>query len=422
MFRQVRHLVTAFCVHHEFRNLFMCMQGHPRAYFSEWVLNKINFLVCTTFPHLMVGYRNDENFPQIQQFDVIQEPLDDYGRRESRNLRRQLQSYLASHQVEPYDPPRSRPGLSLRERILKRSNIWPAAVSIAFIIGVIWVAFTILVGYSFISVSSLNPLRHSLAFALFAMCGVVFLLGVGNAGLMYLPVVGRRIIFIALCLMLTFAIVLIVLADKYRVFGCERMDQFPVYVEMRGLPFGQGIIGDVYFQKRKSWRMKHLGSDRNGTYYTYFSQEVRPGYPLQNPVRSEWPKTAVTQIWTSLKSNGDADGTVKGSCSGTPCLVGKIYMKPNLIFQWTYTNPSTGETRSTRLASNEGQWYFGKKYEPLVTLKNNGIEAFRAQGTNVVCSGGDGQLETSLVPTGLMMIAEEYFLRLNRKTSWFGLL
>jgi len=85
-------------------------------------------------------------------------------------------------------------------------------------------------------------------------------------------------------------------------------------------------------------------------------------------------------------------------------------MHQNLRFEFRYTNPETGETKSKTIASDEGQWFFKTRTRPLVNLRDgSGKEVFRAQNTNVVCSAGDGDYETSLVPVGVMLLAEKIY-------------
>ena len=192
---------------------------------------------------------------------------------------------------------------------------------------------------------------------------------------------------------------------------CENSPKrFPVSVKMEA---GNPATAQVYFQKELLWGVEHEKVDQ--IYHTRIATKYRTWIPSSNLwgdnyKSSEWPReNAVNDIWTSLIPAKGADGIINGTCQGVPCLTGKLWMSPYLEFEWTYTNPTTGVKSTKRMSSDEGRWYFGQQYRPLVSLKNNGTEIFRAQSTKTVCSGGDGDIETSLVPLGLMLIAENNY-------------
>ena len=279
--------------------------------------------------------------------------------------------------------------------------------------GFIWLYYIYFYAFNLFTKSPLNRIRHESSYVIFAAFGLVFMIFLISLSV----TMARRCLRFLLCVCYTiFLIFTVVYIMKTRgQYRCETMDRFPVYMEMNVLPFGYGVSGDVYLHKQKTWQMTHTGNKQNGTYHTYLSHDILVRDPWRNGWISHdttWPKnTAVDHIWTTLRPSDDADGTIRGTCRGTPCLEGKLWMKPNLVFQWTYRNPLTGEEKTTTLASDDGRWFFGDVFRPLVSLKNNGTEVFRAQCTNVVCSGGNGELETSLVPMGLMMVAETRYKR-----------
>jgi len=182
--------------------------------------------------------------------------------------------------------------------------------------------------------------------------------------------------------------------------------KFPVYLELRaGIP----ASATLYVNNSAYYELTHKRT--NGKYHTYLSSVFLAYDPVTNkPLNKNWSvDTMVTSLWTSLRPSAGADGTVTGRCLGRKCLEGKFWMTPNLVFEWVYTNPRTGVRKKTRLASDEGRWYFGTRERPLVSLWGNGTEVFRAQSSTKVCTAGDGDLETSLVPVGLMLIAENNY-------------
>ena len=167
----------------------------------------------------------------------------------------------------------------------------------------------------------------------------------------------------------------------------------------------------VYVNGKKLWQISQ--EEKFGRMHMFLSAEYlhRSGNGLSQK-NTSWPgDTAVSDIWTNFSRTYDgSDGTVTGSCHGRPCLQGKFWMHQNLRFEFRYTNPETGETKSKTIASDEGQWFFKTRTRPLVSLRDgSGKEVFRAQNTNVVCSAGDGDYETSLVPVGVMLLAEKIY-------------
>lgn len=196
---------------------------------------------------------------------------------------------------------------------------------------------------------------------------------------------------------------------------CENMtNRFPVYVKMEA---GTPATGKVYFHNELLWGLEHKKVGQ--VYHTSTPWKYRTWAPsikafTDNYRSTDWPlETAVDELWTSAKSVRGAAGTIRGTCRGIPCLTGKLWMFPNLEFEWTYQNPKTGKMTTKRMRSDEGRWYFGTAALPLVSLRSNGTEIFRAQSTSTVCSGGDGDIETSLVPLGLMFIAENIYYKIG---------
>ena len=188
-------------------------------------------------------------------------------------------------------------------------------------------------------------------------------------------------------------------------------NKFPVYVTFNS---ENTPAATVYMHRSPIYDLAQESIDK-WTYKTYISAEYLNWNSLLGKYvreNNDWPyQTGVTSIITKLFPEAGADGTVRGTCGdGSVCLDGKIWMKPNLELHMKYTNPATGVTTKTTLSSNEGAWYFGKKHRPLVSLHNrNRTEVFRAQSSETVCTAGDWNLETSLVPVGLMLIAERIY-------------
>jgi hypothetical protein len=207
-------------------------------------------------------------------------------------------------------------------------------------------------------------------------------------------------VFISICFVSTAVV------SALGIYKCQNMpDKFPMFFTLN-----QRLPGaKVYMDNRHVWNVDLEKLDDG--YRTFVNAETlhwsdtgRKSIVHRNPWHT---KTAVTSITTSLRPfENDADGSLKGNCSGIPCLEGKLWITPNLVFQWTYTNPVTGEKKDTRLSSDEGDWYFGTRHRPLASLKSNGTEVFRAQSTQTFCSAGNRDWDTALVPMGLMLIAE----------------
>jgi hypothetical protein len=332
----------------------------------------------------------------MQQFDQIQEPPDCVPRRSS-------QSPLDIYQVQEYYPPPvpkpPRQSFSCFGRLL-----W---IFWVVIIGV-WIAMTLRYGAILFPESVLNPIRHPHSYAVFSISCVV----ASCCTLIFHPLLVRhpRLMGCSLLIFVFYALGLIVwfgLIDHGHPFSCENMTKkFPVYLELNS---GMPASAKLYVNNTAYYGLTHERT--NGKYHTYLSSEYLTFDPVTNkPFNKTWPvDTTVTSIWTSLRPTAGADGTVTGTCLGRKCLDGKFWMTPNLVFEWIYTNPRTGVRKKTRLASNEGKWYFGTRDRPLVALWGNGMEVFRAQSSTKVCTAGDGNLETSLVPVGLMLIAENIY-------------
>jgi hypothetical protein len=275
----------------------------------------------------------------------------------------------------------------------------------------VWVAMVLRYGFDWSLNSPINPIRNSKAYTLFAVACVVLALASLAMAFVTSPVCFAS----GICL---FALVFLgVLAFEVHVlrahpFDCKNMGKkFPMYVTFNS---ESTSAATVYMHKSPIYDIAHENIDK-WTYKTYISAEYLDWDPLLGKYVSQnnpWPfETGVTSITTKLLASAGADGTISGTCGvGRNCLEGKIWMRPNLEFHIKYTNPVTGVTTRTTLFSDEVAWYFGKKHRPLVSLHNkNGTEVFRAQSSETVCTAGDGSLETSLVPVGLMLIAENIF-------------
>ena len=275
-----------------------------------------------------------------------------------------------------------------------------------------WTAVTIRYWYYLFPESPINPVRHPESFHLFlaalVITWVITFVILPCASKVYY-VFMYSIIVASLYVSLT--IVVTIILESWQPHMCQTMtDRFPVYVEMEA---GNPATGKVYFHHERLWGIEHKTVGE--IYHTSTAWKFRTWDPslktsTDNYKSTDWPlETAVDEIWTSVKRAQGADGTINGTCLGIPCLTGKLWMSPNLEFEWTYRNPQTGKKTTKRIGSDEGSWYFGREHRPLASLKSNGIEVFRAQSTSTVCSGGDGDIETSLVPLGLMFIAENIY-------------
>jgi hypothetical protein len=348
----------------------------------------------------------------MQQFDRIEEPRRP-TRLPSRLSRRQTEvpvSALEAYQVDEYQPPpipkTPRPAGYVHPCLLFLWLLWVIGLGV-------WLAFAIRYKYNlFPANSGLNPIRNSDGFSIF----ICFLVLSCFVSFILLPwfAMPRHSLFTTVSFVVFFgylALGLLVVAviALNRPFSCETMSpKFPVYITLES---GKIANAKVFINNQVSWHLKH--EKQGATAHMWISAE----YLVWDTFLKEfvhqnisWPHaTAVNHIWTTLKRTDGADGTITGTCKGQICLEGKIWTHPNLEFEWVYTNPVTGVKKTKRLASNEGQWFFGRANRPLVSLRNNGTEVFRAQSTTTVCTAGDGDLETSLVPVGLMFIAENNF-------------
>ena len=335
----------------------------------------------------------------MQNFDRIQEPPNSVPRASR-------QSPLDIYQVEEYYPPAvPKPP----QRRWLPFSFFGKFLWMLWVLGIgAWIAVTLRYSTILFPESVLNPIRHPHSFAVFTLSCTV----TACCTLIFLPLLARHSGLMC-CSLFIFAVYGFGVigwfchVNRYRPFFCENMSKkFPVYLELNaGIP----ASATLYVNNTAYYELTHERT--NGKYHTYLSSEYLTFDPVtRKPFKKNWPMdTTVTSIWTSLRPTAGADGTVTGTCLGRKCLEGKFWMTPNLVFEWIYTNPRTGVRKKTRLASNEGRWYFGIRVRPLVALWGNGKEVFRAQSSTKVCTAGDGDLETSLVPVGLMLIAENLY-------------
>lgn len=284
-----------------------------------------------------------------------------------------------------------------------------------------WTYFVCRYGWDLSINSVINPVRHDINFTFFAFSHMAFVI----LTLLIEPAMlfrARSVRFSVFSFLLFVAWFMTMISwgmyhGQYHPYRCENMGgKFPVHVEFlayRG-KFKTGLgtnMASVYVGRNLLWQVSH-DETNFGRLHTFISAEYlangRNGLVRK---RTAWPETAVSDIWTNFTRGVDeSHATVSGTCNGQLCLKGKLWLYPNLRYRWTYTNPVTGEMRSKNIGSDEGQWFFGTRHRPLVSLKDgNGTEVFRAQSTRVVCSAGDGDYETSLVPVGLMLLAEKLY-------------
>lgn len=274
----------------------------------------------------------------------------------------------------------------------------------------VWIAFAIRYWVYLFPESPINPIRHRGQFNIF----IAVLVITAFATLFILPCsMGAPLFQVSFLIAASFictTVCVLAIFRNWEPHMCENMSRFPVYVKMAP---GNPATGKVYFHNKPLWGLEQEKIDQ--VYRTHIATKYRTWNPSlnlwwDNYKSTDWPlETAVNKIWTSVTPAKGADGTINGTCQSVPCLTGKIWMYPNLEFEWTYTNPKTGVSKTKGMSSNEGRWHFGKEDRPLVSLKSNGTEIFRAQSTATVCSGGDGDIETSLVPMGLMLISEQIY-------------
>jgi hypothetical protein len=344
----------------------------------------------------------------MQEFDQIQEPP--MAALPPRNDDRPNRSPLEVYEIEEYIPtpipkcpkPIAKPWIPL-SGFLK--FIW-----CIFVVGIgIWIGIALRFRSNLFPESPINPVRHEWIHVIFMISLAVTTFVIFFA----IPLTTRRARSCALSL--SIFMIYLVLAGSWmfychqrQPFQCENMpDKFPLYVTLQA---GNPASGRLFLNNTPRYGLTH--EKVNGKYHTFISAEYLYMDPnARKPINTSTPfaSTGVTSIWTSLRPTEDADGTVTGTCLGRPCLDGKFWMTPNLKFEWIYKNPHTGISKRTELSSNEGEWYFGLWNRPLVSLHQNGTEVFRVQNTNTLCSAGNGDLETSLVPVGLMFIAENIY-------------
>lgn len=264
----------------------------------------------------------------------------------------------------------------------------------------------------------INPVRHDRASFAF----IFFMIFSGFFFYVIIPILFRSywVLPCIWCLFVVGYVIVAAVAISSDAFKCQSSSHFPVSVKMTA---GRPAYGDVYFHKEKLWRLRQDVVDR--TYHTridspYLIWSPSTGTWVPQPSDGQWPRnTIVDGIWMtlnpmSLGQSSDADGVLNGTCRGRLCLTGKIWTYPRLAFEWKYTNPESGENKTKRMSSEEAEWYFGYNNRPLASLQQDGNEIFRAQSSTTVCGGGDGDIETSLVPVGLMLMAENRY-KLNIK-------
>src|SRR5277367_1459803 len=348
----------------------------------------------------------------MQSFDSIQEPRHSniHPPRAKRHARAKLPrrptSPLAIFQMAEYTPP---PIQAPPRPPAAKPHYWIIfwkCFAVLWAAGlIVWVAMVLRYGYDLSLKSPINPIRHGTAYGFFA--GTCF----GVTAISLAIAFGSSPVWFAYGFCLFVLMLLGVLAFEGHVlhahpYDCKTMGKkFPMYVTFNS---EGSSAATVYIHGSPIYDMALEHIDK-WTYKTYISAEhlswdsLLGKYVQQN---DPWPfETGVTSITTKLLPKAGADGTISGTCNGgRHCLEGKIWMQPNLKFHIRYTNPVTGVTTRTSLSSDEGTWYFGKDHRPLVSLHNkNGTEVFRAQSSKTVCTAGDGSLETSLVPVGLML-------------------
>jgi hypothetical protein len=364
--------------------------------------------ILSSLTYLIPGYTPVQETLRMETFDHIEEPR----RPTPLTSRRHSQvSPLQAYQIEEYRPP------PVPKPPKPEGYIHPGFICmwLIWVIGLgVWLACVIRYRYNLFPTNSvLNPIRNPGSFSIF----LYFLVLSSFISLVIIPWVFAlkrpRVLAVSLAVFVTYVIMAVLALTHITIndpYACQHMSsKFPISVTMQA---GKTGNANVYINQQLSWHMKHEKVNR--LYHTWISAEYLvwdrflKKYIEQDII---WPnETAVNDIYTSLIPAAGADGNVTGTCKGVPCLEGKIWTHPNLKFEWVYTNPVTGEKRTTTLASNEGQWYYGMKNRALVTLHSDGTEVFRAQSTTTVCTAGDGQLETSLVPVGLMFIAENKYM------------
>jgi hypothetical protein len=285
-----------------------------------------------------------------------------------------------------------------------------------------WTYFICRHGWDFSLHSLINPVRHEMSWEGFCFFYVIAILlhlifepAFMTASPQRRPAAIRfgGICFVLLVLWLTTMFSWMLYHAHHHPYRCENMPgKFPVFVEFGvdkgNLRTGMGVdMATVWVDGKKLYQVSH--DEQFGRVHTFLSAEyLRDG----KKKRTLWPReTAVSDLWTNFTRGADlSDGTLTGNCNQVHCLEGKFWMTPNLRYTWTYRNPVTGEIKRKTVQSNEGEWFFRQRHRPLVSLTNgNGTEVFRAQSTKVVCSAGDGDYETSLVPVGLLLLAEQIY-------------
>jgi hypothetical protein len=341
----------------------------------------------------------------MQPFDHIQDPPPAKPSRLWRSHKTQP-SPLDIYQVEEYQPPPVP-----KPHDYRVSRIVTTLVTVFWILWLLgigaWIIIALRYTYNLFPETPINPIRHGASHIIFVSALVLTTF----ASCFAIPCIVNFWILESCSVFVIYAIIASIAAGVitiYEPYNCENTNMFPMHVKLRS---GNPASATVYINNNPYYDLTH--EHKNGEYHTYISAEYLAWDPSQGSFVNQiipWPyETGVSSIWTSPRPAMGADGTIRGTCRGQPCLRGKFWMSPNLVFEWDYRNPITGAKRRTRLESNEGRWYFGEFYRPLVSLHANGTEVFRAQSSTTVCTAGDGDLETSLVPVGLMLIAENNF-------------
>jgi hypothetical protein len=272
--------------------------------------------------------------------------------------------------------------------------------------------------------NSLHPVRHSTSLIIFEVCAHTFALippiFCWIVALIEAPWKRHRhqqdFLFRATVVTIVFVVATLISSVfiGYRlIFRDLRQDYydckgFPVTIKLypRDRSFKDPAVITIT-DRQYSYAMVH--EKVNDIYYTNVSERTYEWASSQFPHPQD---TGIYSLATSFNHHGSTDthGSIIGTCANeTRCLEGRFWVSPDLVFEYNYTDPVSSAREEQRLASNEGTWFFGKTHRPVVSLWKEEVEVFRATGTSTFCSAGDQDLETSVVPLGLMMIAERKF-------------
>jgi hypothetical protein len=207
--------------------------------------------------------------------------------------------------------------------------------------------------------------------------------------------------------------IVMVCVDDPVVRSCTRDPNFPVHFGL--LSAKNSVRGIVRVTNREGylvWDMIHYPWEANPDAYSLRLWR-RWDYERHTYSNVTWPEDrAVREMVYNLPPRGEeGKGTMMGLCGAEKlaCLNGTVEMEP-LRLEWTYTDPVTNEKVEKTLQS-EGRWQFGTTHRPWVNLgdRNNENPIFSAPSSKWVCGGGDGDLRDSVVPVGLIMIAEQRY-------------